>query len=50
MFSGLTSQVSSWIGKKGEGEISKPEEEQTLSSPVTDNSVGGLEPEKKDAR
>uniref|UniRef100_A0A1B6G4E8 BSD domain-containing protein n=1 Tax=Cuerna arida TaxID=1464854 RepID=A0A1B6G4E8_9HEMI len=49
MFSGLTNQVSNWMGsggKKPDGEIPKTEEDQ--SSPVVDNSVGGLEPDKKD--
>lgn len=50
MFSGLTNQVSNWMGKKGEGEITKADDEQTLPSPVVDNSVIGIEPDKKDAR
>lgn len=50
MFSGLSNQVSSWMGKKGEGEVTKADDEQTLSSPVVDNSVIGIEPDKKDTR
>lgn len=50
MFSGLTSQVSNWMGKKPDGEIPNADNEQTASSPVVDNSIGGLESDKKDAR
>lgn len=50
MFSGLTNQMSSWIGntgKKQDGEIQKTEEEQRLSSPVVEDSVSGADAENK---
>lgn len=54
MFSGLTNQMSSWIGntgKKQDGEIPKTEEEQRLSSPVVEDTVSGGDAEnKKDTR
>jgi hypothetical protein len=55
MFSGLSNQVSSWMGsggKKPEDEVPNPisDEQQPVSSPVVDNSVGGLETDKKDSR
>uniref|UniRef100_A0A1B6KKR3 BSD domain-containing protein n=1 Tax=Graphocephala atropunctata TaxID=36148 RepID=A0A1B6KKR3_9HEMI len=49
MFSGLTNQVSNWMGsggKKPDGEIPKTEEDQT--SPVVDHSLGEFESDKKD--
>lgn len=52
MFSGLTNQVSNWMGsgaKKQDGDTEISDNVQTLSSPV-DNSVGCLEADKKDAR
>ncbi|XP_067013012.1 synapse-associated protein 1 isoform X2 [Anabrus simplex] len=51
MFSGLTNQVSSWMGSTGkkEGDVQKTEEEK-LSSPITENEMmNNTEGEKKDA-
>lgn len=45
MFSGLTNQVSTWIGKKGEDESVLPEEK--VGSP---GAGGDLDAEKKDNR
>ncbi|XP_054270717.1 synapse-associated protein of 47 kDa-like isoform X4 [Macrosteles quadrilineatus] len=55
MFSGLSNQVSSWMGsggKKPDEEIPNPnpEEQQPVSSsPVVDKSLGGLESDQKDS-
>lgn len=56
MFSGLSNQVSSWMGsggKKPDEEIPNPnpEEQQPVSSsPVVDKSLSGLESDQKDSR
>lgn len=50
MFSGLTNQVSSWMGGTGkkEGDLSKPEDEK-LSSPIAEpDTANNTEGEKKD--
>lgn len=51
MFSGLTNQVSSWMGGTGKKEdLSKPEDEK-ISSPIAEADSGNnIEGEKKDAR
>jgi hypothetical protein len=51
MFSGLTNQVSSWMGGTGkkEGDTSKSEDDKQ-SSPVTETDTANAESEKKDAR
>lgn len=52
MFSGLSNQVSNWMGsgaKKQDGDTETSDNIQTLASPV-ENSVGSLEADKKDAR
>ena len=52
MFSGLTNQVSSWMGStaKKDGDPSKAEDEK-LSSPIAETETGNsVEGEKKDAR
>lgn len=52
MFSGLTNQVSSWMGGTGkkEGDLSKPEDEK-LSSPIAESgTANNTEGEKRDTR
>lgn len=54
MFSGLTNQMSSWMGstgKKQDGEIQKIDDEQQLSSPVVEDAITSIDTEnKKDSR
>lgn len=53
MFSGLTNQVSNWMGsgaKKQDGDTETSDNVQTLASSPVENSVGSLEADKKDAR
>lgn len=51
MFSGLTNQVSSWMGGTGKKEDLSKSEDEKLSSPIAETDSGSnIEGEKKDAR
>jgi hypothetical protein len=51
MFSGLTNQVSSWMGGSGKKEDLPKSEDEKLSSPIAEADSGNnIEGEKKDAR
>lgn len=52
MFSGLTNQVTSWIGKKQDGDVPKEEEVPPVAepAPVVNDSVAAEEETKKDER
>lgn len=50
MFSGLTSQVSSWMGKKHEAENGKTEESSDVDTPVVAASDVIADGNKKDLR
>jgi len=51
MFSGLTNQVSSWMGGPGKKEDVPKSEDEKISSPIAEADSGNnTEGEKKDAR
>lgn len=51
MFSGLTNQVSSWMGGTGKKEDLAKSEDEKISSPIAEADSGNnTEGEKKDAR
>ena len=51
MFSGLTNQVSSWMGASGKKEDLSKSEDEKISSPTAETDSGNnTEGEKKDAR